>query len=74
MRTTVLIPTLRRSLLALLKARPAGLWLVPHPLELCHAGPDAADQARDHGLGRNDAPLAPRDRLGVETGQAGGER
>ena len=45
-RTTVLVPTLRRSLLALLKAPPAGLWLVPHALELCHAGPDAAGQAR----------------------------
>src|SRR5918999_2089409 len=45
---------------------PAGVWLVPHALELCHAGPDATSQARRHDLGRDDAALAPRDRLGVE--------
>jgi hypothetical protein len=56
-RTTVLTPSLQRSL-----------------LELCHAGPDVGDQARAHRLRRNDAPLAPRARVGVEAGQAGGQR
>src|SRR5262245_36396810 len=40
---------------------PAGLWLVPHPLEWRHAGPDAVGQARTQNVGRDDAPLAPRD-------------
>src|SRR5262244_3958653 len=52
----------------------ASLWLVPHPLELRHAGPDAGSQARAQSLGRDDAPLAPRGGLGVEAGQAGGQR
>ena len=32
---------------------PAGVWLVPHALELCHAGPDAAGHTGDHGLRRD---------------------
>ena len=27
---------------------PAGVWVVPHALELCHAGPDVAGHAGDH--------------------------
>ena len=38
-------------------SRPAYLWLVPHALELCHAGPEVGDHARAHRLRRNDAPL-----------------
>src|SRR5688572_7537264 len=53
------------------QGHPPGVWVVPYALELCHAGPDAAGHARDHRLGRNDAPLAPRDRLGVEAGETG---
>jgi hypothetical protein len=73
-RTTVLLPTL-----ATVAARPAqgpspDLWLVPHALELCHADPDAAGHAQDRSLGRDHAPLAPRDRLGVEARQAGRQR
>jgi hypothetical protein len=45
------------------QCRPAYPRLVPQALELCHAGPDVADQARDHGLRRNDASLAARARL-----------
>ena len=37
---------------------PAGLWLVPHALERCHAGHDIAKQAGDRGLGRDHVPLA----------------
>jgi hypothetical protein len=72
-RNTVLLPPLRRSLLALLKA-PPGVWGVPHALELCHAGPDPAGQPGPHGLGRDQAPLAPCDRLGLEAVQAGRQR
>ena len=50
-RTTVLVPTLRRSLLALLKA-------TPHAYGWCHTGADVADQTGRHGLRRDDAPLA----------------
>jgi hypothetical protein len=70
----VLLPTLRRSLPALLKAAPRAPWLVPHALELRYAGPDAGSQARDQGLGRDDAPLGARGRLGVEAGETGRER
>ena len=45
-----------------------------HALEWCHAGPDLADHTGPHGLGRDDAPLGARGRLGVEAGQAGGQR
>src|SRR5436853_657516 len=51
---------------------PTGLWLVPHTMELCHACRDAPGQTRYRGVGGNGATLAPRDRLGVETGEAGG--
>src|SRR5215468_9101261 len=44
-----------------------GLWLVPHAMELCHARRDAPGQTRHRGVGGNRAPLAPRERLGVET-------
>ena len=64
-RTTVLLPTLRRSLLALLKV-PRGHMGVPHALEQCHAGPDPAGQMEDHRVGRDDAALAPRGWLGME--------
>ena len=73
-RTTVLLPTLRRSLPALLKAAPRAPWLVPHALELRYAGPDAGSQARDQGLGRDDAPLGARGWLGVEAGETDRER
>jgi hypothetical protein len=49
-RTTVLCPTLGRTLVGLLKA-PPGLWLVPNALELCHACLDTANHAWDRGLG-----------------------
>src|SRR6266704_1258714 len=52
----------------------AYLWLVPHPLELCHTRSDAPGQTRHCGVGGNRATLAARDRLGVETGQAGGPK
>ena len=55
-------------------AAPVRTTVLTLPLELCHPGPDVANQARDHRFCRNDAPLAPRAWLGVETGQAGGER
>ena len=74
LRTTVLVPSVRRSLEALLKAPPSGLWLVPHALQLCHTGPDAADQARADRVRRDDAPLGARGRLGVEARQAGRQR
>ena len=38
---------------------PAGVWVVPHALELCHAGPDAAGQTGPHRLGRDDAAVGP---------------
>ena len=38
---------------------PAGVWVVPHALELCHAGPDVAGHAGDHRLRRNHAALGP---------------
>jgi hypothetical protein len=58
-RTTVLLPTFRRSLVALLRAHPPGLWLVPYALELCHPGSHAASQTGPHGVSRDDAALAP---------------
>ena len=51
-----------------------GLWLVPHPLELCHAGGHLPGQTRPHGVGRDHAALGPRGRLGVEAGQARRQR
>jgi hypothetical protein len=72
--TTVLMPWLTRSLGALLKAAPPYLWLVPHAVELRQPRGDAPGQTRHRGVGGNRAPLAPRDGLGVETGQAGGQR
>jgi len=63
MHTPVLVPTLRRSLVALLKA-PLGLWLVPHPPEWCHAGRDSLGHARECSLGRDGASLGARGRLG----------
>jgi hypothetical protein len=53
-------------------SRPAGLWLVPDPLALCDAGRHTADHTGPGGVGGHRATLAPRDGLGVETGQAGG--
>ena len=53
---------------------PACLWLVPHPLELCPTRGDTPGPTRHRGVGGHRAPLAPRDGLGVETGQAGGQR
>jgi hypothetical protein len=45
---------------------PAGVWLVPHTLELCHTGPDVGSQARAHSLGRDHAALGARGGLGIE--------
>ncbi len=53
---------------------PTGLGLVPHAVERCHTRDDAPGQTGHRGVRSNRAPLAPRDRLGVETGQAGGQR
>src|SRR5919202_407379 len=53
---------------------PTSLWLVPHTVELCHARDDPPGQTWHRRIRRNGAPLAPRDWLGVETGQAGGQR
>jgi hypothetical protein len=36
---------------------PAGVGVVPHALERCHAGPDVADHAGEHGLRRDHAAL-----------------
>jgi hypothetical protein len=47
-----------------------GLWLVPHPLELCLVGGHVPGQTRPHGVGGDHAALGPRGRLGVEAGQA----
>ena len=74
MRTTVLLPTLRRSLLALLKTPPRASGWCRTRWSGCHAGPDLAGQAGDRDLRRDDAALAPRGRLGVEAGQTGGQR
>jgi hypothetical protein len=42
---------------------PQGLapdvWVVPHALARCHAGPAPAGQPGPHGLGRDHASLAP---------------
>ena len=58
-RTTVLLPTLRRSRLALLQAPPRAYRWCRTRWSCANAGPDAAGHARDHRLGRDDAPLAP---------------
>jgi hypothetical protein len=73
-RTTGLVPTLRRSLLALAQGPSPGLWLVPYALELRHPGPDAGGQAGPQGVGRDGAPLGARGGLGVEAGQIGRQR
>src|SRR5262249_50191930 len=49
-----------------------GLRLVPHPMELRHAGRATSAPARHRSLGCDDAPLAARAGLGVETGAVGG--
>jgi hypothetical protein len=72
-RTTVRLPTLRRSLLALLQA-PARALGVLYALELCHAGADAADHTGTHGRGRDAAALAARTRLGGEASHMGRQR
>ena len=63
-----LVPPVRRTVLlrhaAAIVGRPAqgapaGVWVVPHALELCHAGPDVAGHAGDHRLRRNHAALGP---------------
>jgi Homeodomain-like domain len=69
-RARVLTFTLRWSLLTLLKATPQACGWCPYALELCDAGPDVASQTGPHSLGGDDAPLAPRDRLGLEARQA----
>jgi hypothetical protein len=71
LRTTVLVPTRRRSLVSLLKATPPGVWVVPYAWEVGHAGPDAAGQAGSRGVGRGHAALAPQEWLGVEAGETG---
>ena len=38
---------------------PAGVWVVPHVLELCHAGPDAAGHTGPDGLRRDRAAVGP---------------
>jgi len=58
----------------LTQSSSAGLWLVSQPLELGHPGWHAPGQTRHRGLGGNRAPLAPRDRLGLETRYTGGQR
>jgi len=45
---------------------PACVWLVAHPLELCHARGPAQGETPRGGLGGNGTPLALRDRLGGE--------
>lgn len=73
-RTSILMPWLRRSLGTLLKAPPRRLWLVPDALELRDAGRAVGRQAAPHGVRGDRAALAARTRLGLETGQAGGQR
>src|SRR5918999_1840462 len=53
------------------QGHPPGVWVVPHALELCHVGPDAAGQAGGRGFGRDHAALAPRGQLGMEAGETG---
>lgn len=57
-RTTVLMPWLKRSVAALLKVPPPDLWLVPDAVELCHTGGATADEARTGGVRMDRAPLA----------------
>jgi hypothetical protein len=73
-RTTVLMPSLRRSLGVLLKPPPPRLWLVPDALELRNAGCALGRQVAPHGVLGDRAALAARTRLGLETGQTGGQR
>ena len=72
-RTTVLRPWLQRARGALRK-EPTCLWLVPHPLAWRHARGHAPRRRQPGGSGRDGAPFAPRHGLGVETGEAGGQR
>src|SRR4029453_4189176 len=58
----------------LTQSRPPYLWLVPHAVELRQPRGDAPGQTRHRGVGGNRAPRAPRDGLGVEMGQAGGQK
>src|SRR5262245_49944301 len=58
----------------LTSSRSAGVWLVPHAVELGHPRGDAPGQTRERGVRSNRPPLAPCDRLGVETGEAGSQR
>ena len=53
---------------------PPGLWLVPHARELGHTRRAAPGPPWHRGIGGTRAPLAPRERLGVATGAAGGQR
>ena len=63
-RTTVQAPDTATVSAGPAQGNPAGLWLVPHPLERRHVGSDGARPAADGDLRRDDAPLAARDRLG----------
>jgi Homeodomain-like domain len=56
-RTTVLLPTLLTVAAGSAQGTSRGVWVVPHTLELCHAGPDPVEQPRPHGLSRDHAPL-----------------
>ena len=72
--TTVLMPWLTRSLGALLTAAPRASGWCRTRWSCCHTRGDAPGQPWHRGVGGNGATLAPRERLGVETGQAGGQR
>ena len=55
-------PPVGTTVLLTVAAGPAqgtsrGVWVMPHALERCHAGPDPAGQPGPHGLGRDHAPL-----------------
>ena len=58
-RLRLLTPSLKRSVLALLKTAPRALWLVSHAVELCHVSGGTSAASRDSGLSRDHAPLAP---------------
>ena len=73
-RTMVLPPDAAAVARGVAQGHPTDVWMVPHALELRHAGRDTEGQAGGHGLGRDHAALAPRDRLGLEARQTRGQR
>ena len=73
--TTILMPWLTRSLSAMRKATPrASGWCRTRTRWSCATRGDSQGSTRHRGSGGNRTTLAPRDGLGVETGQAGGQR